>query len=210
MQNPLLLLLFSLLSLLTLTTAHPYPLDAPAPAALPRIASISYSGTGCPSSSPGVDRTGASWADLAFRMNGFEAAPTTTTANCQVHVQAAGAAPGWQVGLCDVQVRGHAVLDPGATLEYYVTSFWSEDAGAATTIRSTLANDGAARLDADVTARATVPDDQVAWSPCAAAPDGALGLLNVNFRVALLADAGQYGFFGRAPTETWGYVWRRC
>ncbi|KAI1640033.1 hypothetical protein F4809DRAFT_666218 [Biscogniauxia mediterranea] len=230
MQIPPFLPLLPLL--LPTTTAHPLllpPRDAApadAPDALPRISSISYSGTGCPSSSPGVDRTGSSWADLAFRMNGLEAvipvpststvpSPYTSTANCQVHVQvaAAGAAPGWQVGLRDVAVRGRAVLDPGAALEYYVTSFWSQDAGATTTVRGTLSNTGAARLDADVTVLATVPDDRVAWSPCAAAgpDDGApLGLLNVNFRVALLADGGRYAFFGRAPTESWGYVWRRC
>ncbi|KAI5922594.1 hypothetical protein F4810DRAFT_720991 [Camillea tinctor] len=203
-----------LLPLLLLPTAYPLALPPrDAPAALPRIASVSYSGTGCPSSSPAVDRTGASWADLAFRMNGFEAAVPgsieSSTANCQVHVQAAGTTAGWQVGLRDVSVRGHAVLDPGAALEYYVTSFWSQDAGNTITIRGTLPNTGAARLDADVVAHTTITDDQVVWSPCAGA-DGNLGLLNVNFRVALQADGNQYGFFGKAPTESWGYVWRRC
>ncbi|KAI2469878.1 hypothetical protein F4781DRAFT_392674 [Annulohypoxylon bovei var. microspora] len=189
------------------------PRDTPSPA--PRIASVSYSGSGCPSASPAVDRTGG-FEDIALRLNSFEARTTTaadSSVNCQAHLSIAGAAPGWQVGVKDVYVRGHLVLDPGASLDYYVTSFWSEDAGRKATLRGTLSNGGAGQLTQDVEARSTVPDGQVVYSPCTGAA-GDVGLLNVNFRVALQADGAQYGYFGKDPdttaSESWSYVWRRC
>ncbi|KAI0132057.1 hypothetical protein BJ170DRAFT_612234 [Xylariales sp. AK1849] len=101
-----------------------------APADLPHVTSIQYSGNGCPSSAPAVDESG-SWNDLTFRMNAFEVSLSSVadnTANCEVHIQAAGAAAGWQVGVKDVYVKGHLVLDPGAELDFFVTTFWSEDA----------------------------------------------------------------------------------
>ncbi|KAI1415766.1 hypothetical protein F5Y13DRAFT_206712 [Hypoxylon sp. FL1857] len=192
----------------TLTTR-----DAPSPP--PRIVSVSYSGSGCPSSAPGVDQTG-DFNNIALRMNAFEARTTTiadSSVNCQAHLSIAGSAAGWQVGVKDVSVKGHLILDPGASLDYYVQSFWSEDADKTSTIKGTLSNDGAARLNQDITAHSTIPDGQVAYSPCTGAK-GNVGLLNVNFRVALQADGAQYGYFGKDPdttaSESWTYIWRRC
>ncbi|KAI2613825.1 uncharacterized protein GGS25DRAFT_516685 [Hypoxylon fragiforme] len=219
-MRPTPLLLLPLLPLLT--TASPLKtlttLDAP-PSPPPRIISVSYSGSGCPSSSPSVDRTGG-FEDTSLRLNAFEArapgAPETASANCQAHLSIAGAAaPGWQVGVRDVYVRGHLVLDPGAAVDYYVTSFWSEDAGVTSTIRGTLENPNPTRLDQDITAHSTVADNAVAFSPCTTSGgDGGVGLLNVNFRVALQADGAKYAYFGKDPdttaSESWSYVWRRC
>lgn len=192
----------------TLTTR-----DAPSPP--PRIVSVSYSGSGCPSSAPGVDQTG-DINGIALRMNAFEARTTTiadSSVNCQAHLSIAGSAAGWQVGVKDVSVKGHLVLDPGASLDYYVQSFWSEDADKTSTIKGTLANNGAAQLNQDITAHSTIPDGQVVYSPCTGAK-GNVGLLNVNFRVALQAAGTQYGYFGKDPdttaSESWTYVWRRC
>lgn len=107
--------------------------EAAAPSALPHIASLSYSGNGCPSASPGVERTGAGFNDIGFRLNAFDASlpgiETSTTA-CQIHLQATGCAAGWQVGIQSATVKGHLVLDPGASLAWYLTSYWSENAGA--------------------------------------------------------------------------------
>ncbi|KAI8962167.1 hypothetical protein F5Y11DRAFT_347739 [Daldinia sp. FL1419] len=207
----------TLLPLLSaLAAAAPAPLttrDAPSPP--PRIVSVSYSGSGCPSSSPAVDRTGG-FDDISLRLNSFEARTTSvadSSVNCQAHLSIAGSAAGWQVGVKDVYVKGHLDLDPGASLDYYVTSFWSEDADRTSTIRGSLANSGTARVSQDVTAHSTVPDPQVVYSPCTSAK-GTVGLLNVNFRVALQADGAQYGYFGKDPdttaSESWSYVWRRC
>ena len=71
-------------------------------------------------------------------------------------------------------------------------------------------------LKRDVELHAVIPDERVVWSRCAG-PDGAFGLLNVNFRAALTASAGAadaHGYFGggrnSTVTERWGWVWRRC
>lgn len=108
------------------------------PASEPHVASIQYSGSGCPSSGPGVDKLGA-WDDLAFRLNNFEITlpgVAASTENCEVHLQIAGCSAGWQLGIKDVYVRGHLVLDPGAELDFFVTSYWSQDAG--TTVSSSF------------------------------------------------------------------------
>lgn len=58
-----------------------------------------------------------------------------------------------------------------------------------------------------------IPAASIVWGPCTSG-SGDVGLLNVNFRVALQTDGGQYGFFGKgadtAPAESWTYTWRRC
>ncbi|KAI1264201.1 hypothetical protein F5Y18DRAFT_87207 [Xylariaceae sp. FL1019] len=211
-SNPL----FTLLPTASLVSARSIPAIVPrdTPASLPRITSISYSGTGCPSSSPGVVRTGTVFSDSTFRLNGFEASLPgieTSTSNCQVHIQSAGCTSGWQVGVKGATVKGHLVLDPGASLDWYLTSFWSSAAAASTTITSSVPNNAATRLDTEINVHATAAD--VAWSPCTGA-DGVLDTLNVNFRVALDAPGNQYGYFGKdaniAAAESWEYVWRRC
>lgn len=126
---------FHLLSFLTPLAFGAALLPSPrddTPSSLPHITSVQYSGSGCPSSAPRVDQTGA-WNDLAFRLNAFEVTmrqsdTTASTENCEVHVRVAGCAPGWQVAVRDVDVRGHLVLDPGGALDFFVQSYWSEAA----------------------------------------------------------------------------------
>ncbi|GAP87273.1 putative secreted protein [Rosellinia necatrix] len=185
-----------------------------APVALPHITSLSYSGNGCPSSSPGVERTGAGFGDIGFRLNGFQASLPgidTSNTNCQVHLQATGCAAGWQVGIQSATIKGHLVLDPGASITWYLMSYWSESAGNTNTISGTVSNSGSSRIDEDITKSANA--GAVAWSPCAKG-DGFLGILNVNFRVSLDGSGKQYGYFGKnantATAESWNYVWRQC
>lgn len=213
---------------------HIGPRDTPS--SLPRVTSIQYSGSGCPSSAPGVDKLG-SWDDLAFRLNNFEVSllnAADSTANCEVHLQVSGCSAGWQVGIKDVYVNGHLVLDPGAELDFYVTSFWSQDAAKTVshpqhvkltqerkgadrshkvTVKGTIENDSSNRIDEVATAHAVIPNSRVVWSPCSSS-SGDIGILNVNFRAALQADGSQSGYFGKGSdttaTESWGYVWRRC
>ncbi len=61
-----------------------------------------------------------------------------------------------------------------------------------------------------------VPSANIVWGPCTGGA-GDIGLLNVNFRVALQTDGAadhRYAFFGKdadtAPAESWTYAWRRC
>lgn len=206
------------LTSLTLAASIPFSTrDAPAeaPGALPHITSLSYSGNGCPSSSPGVERTGAGFGDIGFRLNGFQASVPgidTSSTNCQVHLQATGCAAGWQVGIQSATIKGHLVLDPGASVNWYLTSYWSENAAATNTISGAITNAGSSRIDEDI-AKSASAGSAVAWSPCAKG-DGFLGILNVNFRVALDPPGKQYGYFGKdadtAAAESWNYVWRRC
>ncbi|KAI0429853.1 hypothetical protein F5Y09DRAFT_342291 [Xylaria sp. FL1042] len=200
--------------LITTATAATIPLYARDPAAQPRINSLTYSGTGCPSSSPAVDRTGAGFGDIGFRLNSFSASLPgieTSNENCQVHLQATGCTAGWQVGIQSATIKGHLVLDPSASITWYLTSYWSENAAVTNTISGTISNTGSSRLDQDITRSADA--GAIAWSPCAKT-DGFLGILNVNFRVALDAPGNQYGYFGKdadvATAESWNYVWRQC
>ncbi|KAK7928048.1 hypothetical protein PG985_005046 [Apiospora marii] len=101
------------------------------PSSLPHITSVQYSGDGCPSSAPAVDKSGDGFDDVSFRLNAFAVSGAdvySSTANCEVHVQASGASAGWQVGVSDVYVRGRLRLDPGAQMDFYVTTFWSQGA----------------------------------------------------------------------------------
>ncbi|KAH8163586.1 hypothetical protein CIB48_g4673 [Xylaria polymorpha] len=183
---------FSSLSLIapftSIALASTIPLsarEAATPGSLPKVTSLTYSGSGCPSSSPGVERTGAGFGDIGFQLNSFQASlPSIETANtnCQVHMQASSAPAGWQVGIQSATVKGHLVLDPSASVTWYLTSYWSENAGTTSTISGTISNTGSSRLDADVSRSANA--GAVAWSDCTTS-DGFLGILNVNFRVAL-------------------------
>ncbi|TGJ84489.1 hypothetical protein E0Z10_g4280 [Xylaria hypoxylon] len=198
----------------SIAMAASIPLSARDPGAQPRITSVSFSGSGCPSSSPAVERTGAGFSDVGFRMNGFQASLPgidTSNTNCQVHLQATGCASGWQVGIQSATIKGHLVLDPSASITWYLTSYWSENAGTTNTISGSISNTGSSRLNQDISRSANA--GAVAWSPCAKG-DGFLGILNVNFRVSLDAPGNQYGYFGKdadtAAAESWNYVWRQC
>lgn len=48
--------------------------------------------------------------------------------------------------------------------------------------------------------------DQKVWSKCIGG-DGNPGMLNVNFRTALIGDG--HGYF-EVQTENWDFVWRQC
>ncbi|KAK8010489.1 hypothetical protein PG990_009454 [Apiospora arundinis] len=183
------------------------------PSSMPHITSVQYSGDGCPSSAPAVDKSGG-FDDLSFRLNAFSVSSAdvySSTANCEVHVQASGASAGWQVGVSDVYVRGRLILDPGAQMDFYVTTFWSQSAANTVTVRGNLKNTGGSRSDQIATAHGSIPGDRVAWGPCTGS-SGDIGILNVNFRTAL--QGGAYGSFGGkgsdSAVESWDYVWRRC
>lgn len=111
----------TLLFLITLALAE-------SPAGTPRINSISYSGSGCPHTqawfSGSLDNP-----TLTFNHFAIEYPNTVNrTANCQVHVQAQGVSAGWQVSVKDTFVDGHVTLDPGATLDYFSTVYFSSGA----------------------------------------------------------------------------------
>lgn len=116
-----------LLSHLTvfLTAASAVAAEAAAPAVAPKITSITYSGSGCVKD----PKFSGSFTDPTLTFSNFAAAlPGNQTVNCQVHLQASGASPGWQVAVNRNVVKGHVVLTPGTSLTHYTTVYFSQDA----------------------------------------------------------------------------------
>ncbi|KAK0734526.1 hypothetical protein B0T26DRAFT_632795 [Lasiosphaeria miniovina] len=192
------------LSHLALLLAAVYPALAAAdtPSSSPRITSISWSGNGCPRD-PKFD---GDFNAPVFTYNNFAASlpGTNQTLNCEVHIQTAGTSPGWQVALKNNWVKGHLVLSPGTTLDYYTTVYFSQSASNTASLRGRWTNGGDGTIDQGVTLRQTF-SGQV-WSPCTG-DGGSIGILNVNFRGALNGDGKAYF---EAFTEKLDFEWRRC
>ena len=98
--------------------------DAPSPS----IASISFSGTGCPNNGASVS---GDFSHPTFTFKHFAAVSpgVNSTVNCEAHITTSGSTDGWQVALDKVNVKGHLVLDPNTDLTYFITSYFSQDAG---------------------------------------------------------------------------------
>jgi hypothetical protein len=112
-------------NLLLLTAASVAMADTAAPAT-PRITSITYSGSGCAKD----PKFSGNFNDPTVTFNSFAASlPGSQTLNCQVHLQANGASPGWQVALKTNVIKGRVYLTPGTSLTHYTTVFFSQDAG---------------------------------------------------------------------------------
>ncbi|RYP83959.1 hypothetical protein DL769_001265 [Monosporascus sp. CRB-8-3] len=189
-----------------------------APFKPPTILSTSFSGNGCPQSgsrplpSGGWGHFGLTLPDFTVSYRG--SGGKTSTANCQAHVSLANGVPGWQVGLKDLWSRGYAELDPGVKLTQYVTAFYTENAANTVSAVQSVTSSPNKTLAREVALHATIPDARVVWSKCTGR-DGVVGLLNVNFRMALTStDREAYGYYGGAKnltvSERWGWTWRRC
>ena len=96
----------------------------------PRVTSVKFSGNGCPHDSGSVSQTG-NWDSLGFNFKRFVAASpgTSSSTNCEVRLTSSGASSGWQVAVSGMTVRGHAVLENGASVDYYAQVFWQTNAG---------------------------------------------------------------------------------
>jgi len=173
-----------------------------APAAIPRITSLTFSGPGCtrdPKHTGGLSDPTFIFSNFASSLPG-----TTKTLNCQAHLQAAGASPGWQVAVKANTVRGNVYLTPGTSLDYYTTVFFSHEASKTGTVRGHIdAKDKT--IDQAVTLYSSTGANKV-WSPCTGS-DGSIGILNVNFRSALNGDGKAYF---EALSENWDLEWRKC
>jgi hypothetical protein len=188
-------------NLLLLTAASAAMADTAAPAT-PRITSITYSGNGCAKD----PKFSGNFNDPTVTFNNFAASlPGSQTLNCQVHLQANGASPGWQVALKTNVIKGRVYLTPGTSLTHYTTVFFSQDAGRSDTISGTVSNNGDGTVNEGVTLVAKADASKV-WSPCTGS-DGYTGIMNINFRGALTGD-GKAQFV--ADTEQWDLEWRRC
>ncbi|EGS18973.1 uncharacterized protein CTHT_0055900 [Thermochaetoides thermophila DSM 1495] len=179
--------------------------ESPADIAVPtpKITSITYSGNGCVRD----PKLSGSFNDPTFTYQGFTLSlPTNTTANCQIHIQASGAGPGWQVALKSSQVKGRLVLTPGTSLTHYTTVFFSQNPTKTSTVSGTVSNDSRNTISRSVTLVSKADSSELAWSPCTGS-DGYTGIMNVNFRGVLSGNSRAYF---EAQTETWELQWRRC
>ncbi|KAH6650399.1 hypothetical protein F5144DRAFT_43757 [Chaetomium tenue] len=188
-------------NILLLTAASAAMADTAAPAT-PKITSITFSGNGCakdPKFSGGFNDPTVTFSSFAASL------PGTQTLNCQAHLQATGASPGWQVSLKTNVIKGRVLLTPGTSLTHYTTVFFSQDAARSDTISGTVSNNGDGTVNEGVTLVAKADASRV-WSPCTGS-DGYTGIMNINFRGALTGD-GKAQFV--ADTEEWDLEWRRC
>lgn len=117
-------MLLSTLLLALTTTGLSTALAVPS---APSISSVTHSGNGCPQDSQ---------VDVAdngrqFKLHGFSSRGPgpETTQNCALHFTVGGAPAGWQISLQHVSVRGWGYFPNGSGLKYYLTGFWSADAG---------------------------------------------------------------------------------
>ncbi|KAI5862497.1 hypothetical protein GGS23DRAFT_610153 [Durotheca rogersii] len=201
------------------------PVAGGAPFAPPTIETLSFSGSGCPQDGAGRKLVSGGWQHFAVTLPDFAAAigggagVAARSASCQAHARLGAAAPGWQVALRDVWTAGRAELrGPGVRLAQFVTTYFSEDAArtvsASQTVAETAVDGAPAAVAEDVQVHARIPADSLVWSPCTG-PDGYVGLVNVNFRVAFTsANKAASGYFGASKnatvSERWGWTWRRC
>ncbi|KAK5658915.1 hypothetical protein OQA88_1729 [Cercophora sp. LCS_1] len=194
-----------------------------APASLPKITDITFSGSGCPSD--GGVKVAGGFDSLSVTFKEFSAKlPGNKTLNCQAHVQGSGGSPGWQFKLKEATVYGRAYLQPETRLSYFHTVYFSQNA--ANTVRPVsatyrrrfltllyqktqqgeLENSGAASINKDVILYSDLSASNV-WSPCPGA-DGYTGIFNINFRGALDGEAGKASFV--AKSQKLGFEWRKC
>lgn len=201
------------------------------PASVGSVTQFRYSGNGCTQGSNSVTRSGG-WVTQTYKFSQFEAdtisTTTPSTENCELHFQGAGLTPGWQVSLSDAEVTGKLALAPDAKVNYYWQVYWSDDATDTVSLDHAIADasegnnmklthftqltlqgaidntGGKSKItNNNYTIKANVTDSL--WSQCIGA-DGNPGILNVNFRVAVVGDASSFD----VDTETLRYQFRRC
>ncbi|KAL2147694.1 hypothetical protein VTI28DRAFT_7046 [Corynascus sepedonium] len=187
-------------NLALLTTAVSAVVAAPA---TPKITSISFSGNGCAK----APKFSGDFNAPTITLSDFAASSPdgNRTVNCQVHLQAQGASPGWQVALKSNVAKGHIILSPGTSLTHYTTVFFSQDASNTKTIQNTIENTGTTTINQGVTIVNNADTGKV-WSPCTDA-NGYTGIMNINFRGALTGDGKAYF---ETTTEEWELEWRQC
>lgn len=187
-----------------LAAVFPAAVVSDSPSSMPKITSVTFSGSGCKNDaklSGGLSSPTISYDDFTARYPG-----TSHMVTCQVHLQGSGASPGWQFALKDNWVKGKVWLQPGTSLDYYTTVFFSQDAANTGTVKNTISNTGGGTVERDVVLRNNLAPRKI-WSPCTDG-DGYTGILNVNFRGILSGEEGRAWF--KATSQNWEVEWRQC
>ncbi|KAI2634843.1 hypothetical protein GGS26DRAFT_526180 [Hypomontagnella submonticulosa] len=151
------------------------------------IVSASASGNGCPQGTVTTDlspdRKVITFGFDAFQVyTGPGTGPSDKSKNCQLHLNLKYPG-GFQFAVVESTYHGYAQLEKGVTGTFYSTYYFSQDAAATTTTRTSI-DGGGIWADGQVyTKQDQVPTASVIWSPC-----GATGILNVNNRIALTSS----------------------
>ncbi|OTA56777.1 hypothetical protein K449DRAFT_336107 [Hypoxylon sp. EC38] len=160
--------------------------DTPKPDEI-TIVSASASGNGCPQGTVTTDlspdRKVITFGFDAFQVyTGPGTKPADKSKNCQLHLNLKYPG-GFQFAVVESTYHGYAQLETGVTGTFYSTYYFSQDAAATTTTRTSI-DGGGLWADGQVyTKQDQVPTASVIWSPC-----GATGILNVNNRIALTSS----------------------
>jgi hypothetical protein len=204
-------------SLVSLLAAAATTVSAQSPSQLPSVSGFQTSGsTGCSAVHSGGDYTAERWDIKNFS--------SSSTANCEIHVNSGGGAAGWQVALSYATISGKTTLSSGAELDLYVDYFWSQNA--ANTVSIPLSNtnlrtsmtgtslltiyqavaEGEIKSSGTFSVALNVPSSKLLWSQCIGS-DGNPGILNVDVRGAI-GGSGTGNF--EIDEETWYFAWRKC
>ncbi|KAF2478225.1 uncharacterized protein BDR25DRAFT_276064 [Lindgomyces ingoldianus] len=188
-------------STLLLAAAAPVFVAAVCPDPVPQISSLSWSGSGCPSTSASSVKNYGPMEFGEVKTFTFNQLDSDNTENCEIHLQAAQAPSGWQVAVRDVAYSGDVMLKPNSQLDYFTQVYWSEKADDTGIAKGTITNADTDVYNRAVTIRSTVPEK---WSKCISGSGP--GILNVNFRPVINGDAGRFSF----KNATWHLDWRKC
>ncbi|KAI0173687.1 hypothetical protein GGR52DRAFT_401097 [Hypoxylon sp. FL1284] len=151
------------------------------------IVSASASGNGCPqgtvTSDLSTDGKVITFGFDAFQVyTGPDTKQSDKSKNCQLHLNLKYPG-GFQYAVVESTYHGYAQLESGVTGTFYSTYYFSQDAAATTTTRTSIEGGGTWADGQVYTKQDLVPTASIIWSPC-----GASGILNVNNRVALTSS----------------------
>jgi len=190
------------------TSDNPDPKDI-------QIVSATWSGNGCPSNSVSTsispDRTVITFGFDSFQTYiGPGIAPQENNKNCALHLNLKYPG-GFQFAVVDSTYHGFALLEEGVTGSFFSTYFFSQDAAATTSTRTTITG-GGVWADGQVYTKAdSVPTASLIFSPC-----GASGILNINNRISLRStNTDAFGSITDddatiAFTQQLNLNWRNC
>lgn len=188
--------------------------DLPDPKEI-QIVSATWSGNGCPantvSTSISPDRTVITFGFDAFQTQiGPNVARSDNTKNCQLHLNLKYPG-GFQYAVAESTYHGFALLESGITGTFLSTYYFSQDAGATTTTRTTITGGGIWAEGQVYTKADSVPTASIIYSPC-----GATGILNINNRISLTSSNSKaYGTISDddatiAFTQQLNLSWKSC
>ena len=118
---------------------------------------------------------------------------------------------GFQFSVLESTYHGYAQLEKGVTGNFYSTYYFSQDASATTTTKTSISGGGIWESGQVYTKADQIPTASFIYSPC-----GASGILNINNRIALTStDAAASGQITDddatvAFTQQLNIAWRTC